>query len=81
MPVGTHLVVFERPDSTPAFRFVTTQAQQGADVVDPRLTPLSAAVLVGPAGGTVEAGPTLSGPPAELRIPAGVARRPGLQFR
>ncbi len=71
VPVGTHLVLFERPDSVPAFRVVTTEAQQGTDVVDPRLTPLSAATAVGPAGGTVAAGPALSGAPAELRIPAG----------
>ncbi|MEO8196127.1 MAG: Ig-like domain-containing protein, partial [Thermoanaerobaculia bacterium] len=71
VPVGTHLVVFEHPDSTPVFRFVTTEAQQGADVVDPRLTPLSTAVAVGSAGGTVEAGTALAGPAAELLIPAG----------
>ncbi len=71
VPVGTHLVAFERPDSTPVFRFVTTQAQLGTDVVDPRLTPLSAAVAVGPEGGTVAAAPALSGPAAELQLPAG----------
>jgi hypothetical protein len=76
VPVGTHLVLFEHPEFTPVFRFVTTQAQQGTDIVDPRLAPLSAAVAVGPAGGTVAAAPALSGPSAELEIPAGALAEP-----
>ena len=76
VPVGTHLVVFEHPDSTPVFRFVTTQGQQGTDVVDPRLAPLSAAVAIGPAGGAAAAAPALSGSSAELEIPAGALADP-----
>ena len=74
--VGTHLVVFERPDSVPAFRVVTTEAGQGADVVDPRLTPLSPAVAVGPGGGTVAPISALSGLAPELRFPEGALADP-----
>lgn len=76
VPVGSHLVAFERPDSVPAFRVVTTEAGQGADVVDPRLTPLSPAVAVGPAGGTVAPVSALSGLAPELRFPAGALADP-----
>lgn len=74
--VGTHLVAFERPGFVPVFRFVTTEAQQGADIVDPRLTPISSAMTVGPDGGQLATEPSLWGAAAHLVIPAGALADP-----
>jgi len=74
--VGTHLVAFERPGFVPVFRFVTTEAQQGADIIDPRLTPISSAVTVGPDGGQLATEPSLWGAAAHLVIPAGALADP-----
>ncbi|RMH21420.1 MAG: hypothetical protein D6696_05820, partial [Acidobacteria bacterium] len=51
---GTHELTIARPGYSPVFRIVTTQAGLGADVFDPRLMPVSAADVLGAAGGTVE---------------------------
>ena len=70
---GTHDLTAARPGYTPVFRIVTTQAGEGTNVFDPRLTPTSTAATVGTAGGTVTAdgAPEASDPAAQLTLPSG----------
>ncbi|MEM7584995.1 MAG: Ig-like domain-containing protein, partial [Acidobacteriota bacterium] len=66
VPAGTHDVTFARPGYSPVFRLVTTQAGAGAEVFDPRLTPVEAVDTIAPAGGTVTAASGVS-----LNVPSG----------
>ncbi|MCP4203906.1 MAG: hypothetical protein GY769_18470 [bacterium] len=53
---GTHEVLVLRSDYTPVFRFATNQSQLGADLLDPRLTPVATSQTLGPGGGVYEDG-------------------------
>ena len=65
-PAGMHELTIARSGYTPSFRVVATNAGQGIDVFDPRLTPAAPAKTVGAAGGAVG-----SGPDPVLTLPSG----------
>ncbi len=68
---GTHDVTFARQGYSPVFRIVTTQAGSGAEVFDPRLTPVGMAQILAASGGeVVEAGGV------ELTVPPGALPGP-----
>ncbi len=75
LPAGTHDLTVVRPGYTPAFRIVTTQAGEGTDVFDPRLTPAGEPVSLGAQGGTATGagGLVVSFPPGALAGPTPVA--------